>query len=79
MTILVKTRPRYHQQETCRQFIDGIATTAETTVQPKHLLIKLIYKLNSVRLTVKPEKCRSAVIKTAKLVLVLKPYNLASL
>ena len=29
-------------QENCRLFMDDIATTAETTVQTKHLLIKQI-------------------------------------
>ena len=30
------------RQESCRLFIDDIATTTETTVQRKHLLNKLI-------------------------------------
>ena len=57
------------RQESCRLFMDDIATTAETTVQSKHLLIKLIGKLKWAGLTVKPEKCRSMVIKKGKLAL----------
>ena len=55
------------RQESCRLFMDDIATTAETTVQTKHLLIKLIDKLKWAGLTVKPEKCRSMVIKKGKI------------
>ena len=55
------------RQESCRLFMDDIATTAETTVQTKHLLIKLIDKLKWARLTVKPEKCRLMVIKKGRI------------
>ena len=55
------------RQESCRLFMDDIATTAETTVQTKHLLIKLIDKLKWAGLTVKPENCRSMVIKKGKI------------
>ena len=44
------------RQESCRLFMDDIAATAETTVQTKHLLIRLIDNLKWVGLTVKLEK-----------------------
>ena len=47
--------------------MDDMATTAETTVQTKHLLIKLIDILKWAGLTVKPEKCSSMVIKKRKI------------
>ena len=55
------------RQESCRLFMDDIATTTETTVQSKHLLNKLIDKLKWAGLTVKPEKCRTMVIKKGKI------------
>ena len=54
------------RQENCRLFMDDIATIAETTVQTKHLLIKLIDNIKWAGLTVKPEKCRSMVINKGK-------------
>ena len=42
-------------QESCRLLMDDIAITAETTVQTKHLLNKLIDKLKWAGRTVKPE------------------------
>ena len=55
------------RQGSCRLFMDDIATTTETTVQTKHLLNKLIDKLRWAGLTVKPEKCRTMVIKEGKI------------
>ena len=55
------------RQESCRLFMDDIATTTETTVQTKHLLNKLIDKLKWAGLTVKPEKCRTMVIRKGKI------------
>ena len=55
------------RQKSCRLFMDDIATTAETTVQTNHLLNKLIDKLKWTGLTLKPEKCRSSVMKKVKI------------
>ena len=55
------------QQECCRLFMDDIATSTETTVQTRHLLNKLIDKLKWANLMVKPEKCRTMVIKRGKI------------
>ena len=55
------------RQESCRLFMDDIATTTETTVQSRHLLNKLIDKLKWAGLTVKPEKCRTLVIKKGRI------------
>ena len=46
--------------------MDDMATTAETTVQTKHLLIKLIDKLKMGRTDSETRKCRSMVIKKGK-------------
>ena len=51
------------QQESSRLFMDDIATSTETTVQTRHLLMKLIDKLKWANLMVKPEKCRTMFIK----------------
>ena len=50
------------QQESCRLFMDDIASTTETLVQTRYLLDKLTDKLKWAGLTVKPEKCRSLVV-----------------
>ena len=55
------------RQESCRLFMDDVATTTETTVQTKHLLQKLSEKLSWGRLSAKPEKCRSMVIEKGKI------------
>ena len=55
------------QQECSRLFMDDIATSTETTVQTRHLLKKLIDKLKWANLMVKPEKCRTMVIKKGKI------------
>ena len=49
-----------------RLFMDDIVTTTENMVQTKHLLSKLVGKLEWAELYVKPEKCRSLVIKKGK-------------
>ena len=53
------------QVSTCL-FMDDIVTTTENMVQTKHLLSKLVGKLEWAELYVKPEKCRSLVIKKGK-------------
>ena len=54
------------RQVSTRLFMDDIVTTTENIVQTKHLLSKLVGKLEWAELYVKPEKCRSLVIKKGK-------------
>ncbi|MEL7079400.1 MAG: Ulp1 family isopeptidase, partial [Cyanobacteria bacterium J06582_2] len=54
------------RQVSTRLFMDDIVTTTENMVQTKHLLNKLVGKLEWAELYVKPEKCRSLVIKKGK-------------
>ena len=54
------------RQVSTRLFMDDIVTTTENMVQTKHLLSKLVGKLEWAELYVKPEKCRSLVIKKGK-------------
>ena len=51
------------RQVNTRLFMDDIVTTTENMVQTNHLLSKLVDKLKWAELYVKPEKCRSLVIK----------------
>ena len=54
------------RQVNTRLFMDDIVTTTENMVQTNHLLSKLVDKLKWAELYVKPEKCRSLVIKKGK-------------
>ena len=60
-----QTRSGQRQVNT-RLFMDDITTTTGNLVQTKHLLNKLVDKLEWAGLSVKPEKCRSLVIIKGK-------------
>ena len=56
------------QQENSRLLMDDMTTTTETIVQTRHLLEKLVDKLNWAGLAAKPEKCRSLIILKGEMV-----------